>query len=69
MSKLFPEDWKIKQIALQNLRARISQRAKELGVDFEDVQSENMVKPWKIIFEYARHTLCPSWDKNNDDKK
>ena len=56
-SKLLAKDPKIEWIALQNLRARIKQRAKELGVDLEDIQLKNMAKPQRIMFEYAKPSL------------
>ena len=42
---MFAEDPVIEQVAFWNLRTRIKQRAEELGVDLEDVQSENIIEP------------------------
>ena len=42
--ELFVEDLEIERIALQNLRVRIRQRAEELGIDLEDIQSKNMTE-------------------------
>ena len=56
-SKLFAEDPEIEQIALQNLKVRIRQRAEELGVELENVQSKNMVEPQKTVSEYAKPSL------------
>ena len=44
-------------IALRNLRARIRQRAGELGLDLNDIQSENMAEPQRTMFEYAKPSL------------
>ena len=44
-SEFFVEDPKIEWTIIQNLRDRIKQRAKELGVDLEDVQSKNITEP------------------------
>ena len=41
-SGLVVEDPEIERIALRNLRARIRQRVKELGLDLDEKQSENM---------------------------
>ena len=49
LSKLFTEDSKIKWIAIQNIRVRIRQRAKVLGLDLKDVQSKNMEKSYKAM--------------------
>ena len=42
---LVVEDLEIERTALRNLRVRIRQRAEELGLDLDDIQSENMVEP------------------------
>ena len=56
-SKFFAKDLEIKQIAVQNLRARIRQRAIELGIELEDVQSKNMVEPQRTMSEYVKPSL------------
>ena len=55
LSELLAKDPKIERIALQNLRARIRQRVKELGVELEDVQSKNMAEPQRTISKYVNH--------------
>ena len=42
--ELFIEDLEIEWIALWNLRAKMRQRAEELDVELEDMQSKNMVE-------------------------
>ena len=42
--ELFVEDPKIEWTTLHNLRTRIRQIAKALGLDLEGAQSENMVE-------------------------
>ena len=55
--ELFIEDLKIEWTTLCNLRTRTRKRAEVLGLDLEDTQSENMAKPQRIMFEYARPSL------------
>ena len=52
--ELFVKDLEIEQIALQNLIARIKQRVEELGVELEDVQSQNMVELQRTMFKSAK---------------
>ena len=54
-SKLFVEDPKIEWIALWNLRARIRQRVEELGVELEDVRSENMTHHRELYPSILNH--------------
>ena len=42
--ELFVEDPEIEQIALRNLRIKIRQRVKALGLDLKDTQSKNMAE-------------------------
>ena len=44
-SSLVAEDPDIERTAPGNLRVRIRQRVEELGLDLDDIQSENMVEP------------------------
>ena len=44
-SGLVAEDPEIERTTLRNLRVKIRQRAEELGLDLDNIQSENMVEP------------------------
>ena len=57
LSGLVAKDLEIKWTALRNLRARIRQRAEELGLDLDNIQYENMVEPQRMMFEYAKPSL------------
>ena len=56
-SELLAKDLKIERITLRNLRVRIRQRVKELGVELEDIQFETMTKSQGTMFEYAKLSL------------
>ena len=56
-SSLVATDPEIIRIALRNLRARIRQQAEELGLNLDEVRSENIVKPQKKMSEYVKPSL------------
>ena len=56
-SGLVAKDPKIERIALRNLKARIKERVKVLGLDLKDIQSEKMMEHQRIMSKYARPSL------------
>ena len=59
LSGLVAEDPEIKRITVKNLNVRIKEKVEALGLDLEDVQSENILEDQRTMFEYAR----PSWTR------
>ena len=57
-SKLDAGDPKIERIGFQNPRVRLRKRAKELELEFEVDQSKVMAEAQRIMFKYARPSLC-----------
>ena len=56
-SKLIIRDLKIERKTLQNLRARIRQRAKKLQLEFEVDQPKVIAEPQRTMSKYMRPSL------------
>ena len=56
-SGLVAADPEIERTTLRNLRARIRQQGKGLGLNLDEAHSKNMAEPQRTMFEYVKLSL------------